>query len=107
MCARGEQLDAEALHITGVPGLDPITAVMIDRGPGQGMLLVECAGESWVAHLPLMGERRVALFLRLIDGDELASRLNHPGRRRTYVADSQRRQIAHAIKHAIAARAEI
>lgn len=63
------------LRITGAAGLDPITAIMEDLGPGRGKLMLECFGDSWSHLWNAMGTETLREFIRTASCEYLASKL--------------------------------
>ncbi|HEY0963411.1 MAG TPA: hypothetical protein VGE69_13755, partial [Pseudomonadales bacterium] len=70
-----QQQAVRVIRITGVDGLDPVTAVFIDLEPGKGKLMVECFGCAWSAYWNAMGARNVVQFVTASDPDYLANSL--------------------------------
>jgi len=60
------------LRMTDVPGLDPITAVLLNMGEGRGQLIVECFGCSWAAFWGAMGNVTLQQFIISTDAEYLA-----------------------------------
>jgi hypothetical protein len=69
------QTITEAIRITDMDGLDPITVVFQDTAPEQGRIWVECYGNAWASWWPAMGSRTVRQFVADVDPDYLARNL--------------------------------
>ena len=65
----------EALRITELDGLDPITVIFQDTAPEQGRIWVECYGNAWASWWGSMGTRSVREFVAGCDPGYLSSGL--------------------------------
>ena len=70
-----KQLKVEAIEISELKTLDPVSVYWEDFGPGQGRVTITCYGEAWTAYWPAMGDRTVAKFFSDCDDDYLVNRL--------------------------------
>lgn len=87
----------QIFRVSDVPGIDPVTVVLEDLGPGKGRLIVECYGRAWSAYWGAMGETRtVAKFVSASDRDYLVLRLGADRRDREYLS-----KIVDAVKDAL------
>lgn len=64
-----------AIRLSDLPGLDPVTVITRDIGPGQGSILVECYGQAWSAYWGGMGPRTVRQFVASCDDDYIVDRM--------------------------------
>ncbi|WP_116364395.1 hypothetical protein [Parahaliea mediterranea] len=63
----------EKMRITGAEGLDPISVIFEDFGPGQGKVTIEIYGEAWSHYWGAMGEQhKVKSFFASCNDDYLA-----------------------------------
>jgi hypothetical protein len=88
----------ESLRIQA-PGLDPITVLLFDIGPGQGRMILECFGESLAGYWPSMGQMTIREFIRMCDADYLVGRMIPAGTNKRKVAYFRR--IITAVKTAL------
>lgn len=63
-------------------GLDPISVVMRDFGPGNGQLFIDCFGASWSHYWGAMGHRRIGEFVASCSPDYIVCKLLPHGERR-------------------------
>jgi hypothetical protein len=66
---------ALGIEIRDFDGLDPVTALFQDFGPGQGRVIVECYGDAWSAYFGAMGDHDIQGFVRTAGADYLANKL--------------------------------
>jgi hypothetical protein len=88
----------ESLRIKA-PGLDPITVLFFDIGPGQGRMILECYGEALTGYWPAMGQMPIREFIRMCDADYLAGRMIPAGTNKRKIAYFRR--IIAAVKTAL------
>lgn len=87
----------QIFRVSDIPGIDPVTVVLEDLGPGRGRLIVECFGQAWSAYWCAMGETRtVAKFVAASDRDYVVCRLGAARRDREYLS-----KIVDAVKDAL------
>ena len=78
----------EALRISGLPDLDPITVILQDTDNEQGQIWVECYGNAWASWWGAMGNRTVREFVASSDPGYLASSLMQGRMTRTSETES-------------------
>lgn len=66
----------EKIDIRGVEGLDPITVMLEDFGPGQGRITIMCWDEVWKSFWGGMGDRKISQFVCSCDHHYLANKLS-------------------------------
>ena len=58
-----ESIQCRAFRIKDAPALDPITIIVRETDRGQGQMIIECYGQSWVAFWGSMGSNTVIQFV--------------------------------------------
>lgn len=66
--------------LTGVEGLDPISAFLDCQGKQQGKLTVECYGTAWSCYWGAMGCDRVEEFIDSANVDYITEKLSNAQR---------------------------
>ncbi len=80
-------------EVSGVDGLDPVTALFQDFGPGRGRVILECYGDAWSAYFGAMGDHDIQGFVRTAGADYLANKLCN-----TPQAKARKRDEAHLLR---------
>ncbi len=75
-----ETKKVECVRILDAAGLDPVTAVIQDIGPGTGRLVVECFGEAWACYWGAMGNSTLREFVCACGTDYLVNAMRRNGR---------------------------
>ncbi len=91
----------EYIVVRGVKGLDPVTAVFRDAGPGRGELIVACYGKSWSAYWGAMGDETVKEFVRTCNRGYICNKLTDYSKRQTKSDLEYLERIVDAVKGAI------
>lgn len=104
---RLEPRQTTSFTIMDAPGLDPITVVLQDIGPGIGQVIVTCYGLAWTAFWGAMGERTIRQFLCCVEADYIATRMWIPHERRVKHRYAYLVRIIHAVKEALVASSEL
>ncbi len=94
---------AEVFQIREANGLDPITVVMQDCGPGRGKLLLECHGAAWAGYWGAMPNVGLREFLTGADAEYIAHKMVSPRHRRGVSNVRRLVQIVEALQAALKA----
>lgn len=74
-----EKKTVTKINLSDIDGLDPISVIAEDLGPGQGQIVITCYGQSWSAYWGGMGDRTICEFFCSCDEHYLAGKLSNIG----------------------------
>lgn len=71
-----QKLQVNAIILTELEALDPVTVIWQDIAPGVGQIIVLCYGEIWCYHWSSMGPRTLMEFFCKCDLAYLVGKLS-------------------------------
>jgi len=96
-----ENSTSETITISGVAGLDIITAVFQDIEKGEGRLIIQCYGIAWAAYWGGMGDRTIQEFILSCDTEYLTDKLWRQTEKRTKRGEEYLSRIIKTVQQAI------
>lgn len=95
------QTELQALELTELRNLDPITVMWRDTAACKGKITIECAGNAWTATWGAIGRNKVCEFFAACDVNYLVSRLQHTGVKRDSGAEQHLARVIVAVQEAL------
>lgn len=72
---QSRRIPTEAIELSNIPKMDPITVIFQDFGPGSGRIILESYGNAWSCYFGATGTPTIKDFFLSSDVDYLVSKL--------------------------------